>query len=831
MIKTYLDSTDGNYIIFNNNVAVYGTSSSDEKVTISEGVEGASLASTIEVAEFLQDVSHFKIKQGFGSNIEIQDLDGNTVALFADVNGKELIFDGKVYTLEYSRGKISLNGVDDSINLGKEAIIIDIEGKDVGDTSEPPVTPSDKETLTGDDSDNRLTGTDGDDTIIGLGGDDIIRGGAGTDSMDGGAGDDKFVIVGDLSSGGKVDSDEDTQALGFPLTDLNFKDLNEDEDGAEETIIGGDGDDTIYVYGTADISNDNISSIEHVEIRSDVTFNGNFIQEISTLNGDGSSTIRLVSKDDTPITIDLSTLQLNGIKHIELDKNITLKINSLDDLGGARIFSGEGTIQAKDGDLPPLGDEYTVEPTFHIQNSDGTEVEVRGHTHVVPPRDIKGGDVVEGTDADDHIEGGASDDKMSTSDGDDVLIGQGGDDTYIIDGTGKKSIIDSNGNDTLDLSNGNSSANIDLSNGGKMGEDTEIVFERDAHKESIDLLVLQDLSGSFSDDVSTVRDLLGNLTTEITEIQPDTYFGAASFVDKPFDGHGSSGDFVYRTDAKLTSDTDAIQNAFDHMVVLSGADWKEAQIEALYQVALRTIEDESTSGTADDEIGFRENSMKVVVLTTDAGYHKEGDFYSAIMPNNGDTVVDDYEDYPSVEALKDALKEANIYPIFAVTEGNISDYQGLVSDIGRGDVIELTSDSSNLVDTIVKGLDTVEVDTIENVIGTDYDDILTGNTLDNHIDGRDGDDTITGLIGSDILTGGNGADTFVFNNLDEAVDTITDFETGIDKIKVNLGDSFTSSDAFSYNSATGELSYNDDIVVVLTGSTEFNIDTDLVYIF
>ena len=48
------------------------------------------------------------------------------------------------------------------------------------------------------------------------------------------------------------------------------------------------------------------------------------------------------------------------------------------------------------------------------------------------------------------------------------------------------------------------------------------------------------------------------------------------------------------------------------------------------------------------------------------------------------------------------------------------------------------------------------------------------------IDGGDGDDTIIGDEGIDTLTGGNGQDTFVYENIDEIGDIITDFETGYD---------------------------------------------------
>ena len=47
---------------------------------------------------------------------------------------------------------------------------------------------------------------------------------------------------------------------------------------------------------------------------------------------------------------------------------------------------------------------------------------------------------------------------------------------------------------------------------------------------------------------------------------------------------------------------------------------------------------------------------------------------------------------------------------------------------------------------------------IENMIGTEFDDLLTGSGEANRIDGRGGDDELRGLGGDDILIGGNGND-------------------------------------------------------------------------
>ena len=63
---------------------------------------------------------------------------------------------------------------------------------------------------------------------------------------------------------------------------------------------------------------------------------------------------------------------------------------------------------------------------------------------------------------------------------------------------------------------------------------------------------------------------------------------------------------------------------------------------------------------------------------------------------------------------------------------------------------------------------------IGNLIGTDNADILTG---------TDGDDLLDGLLGDDTYTGGAGADQFVLG-LAQGVDTLTDFEVGVDQIKL-----------------------------------------------
>ncbi|MDY0870996.1 type I secretion C-terminal target domain-containing protein [Dongia rigui] len=103
----------------------------------------------------------------------------------------------------------------------------------------------------------------------------------------------------------------------------------------------------------------------------------------------------------------------------------------------------------------------------------------------------------------------------------------------------------------------------------------------------------------------------------------------------------------------------------------------------------------------------------------------------------------------------------------------------------------------------------------ENVIGSVFGDSLTGSIGANRLDGGEGNDTLAGgsggdtliggkgddnlygdsdgdtLIGGlghDTLTGGSGSDTYAWQKIEEAGDTITDFETGTNGDHLNIRD-------------------------------------------
>lgn len=367
----------------------------------------------------------------------------------------------------------------------------------------------------------------------------------------------------------------------------------------------------------------------------------------------------------------------------------------------------------------------------------------------------------------------------------------------------------------------------------------------------IDFIFLQDLSGSYSDDLPILKSQVPNLIAATDGAGVDIDFGVASFIDKPTGPFGSTGDYVYQTHLGITTDNASVVASINSLATLSGADGPEAQLEGLLQTALRTA-----------ELGYRDGATRVVMLSTDSTYHVAGDFASA-PANNLDTILDGTpagtgEDYPSVADLRAALLAANIFPVFSVTAAVRADYEALVTELGFGAVVTLTSDSLNFSDAVRTALglacgvvthqgtdldDSIDGTELEDgIFGGLGDDTLNGLAGDDIVDGGAGmdsvhgddgmddlrggsgndelfgdgdDDTLSGGLGDDTLTGGTGADRFVVNKGD-GIDVIADFEDGIDLLDLSSWDKTEAAQAVT--SAT-ETSAGDVLITFVDGSS------------
>ena len=73
---------------------------------------------------------------------------------------------------------------------------------------------------------------------------------------------------------------------------------------------------------------------------------------------------------------------------------------------------------------------------------------------------------------------------------------------------------------------------------------------------------------------------------------------------------------------------------------------------------------------------------------------------------------------------------------------------------------------------------------IEEISGSDYDDVIRDDNGNNWLSGNDGDDKLYFGGGDDGAEGGAGADTFIFRGDSFGNNHIADFEDGIDRIRI-----------------------------------------------
>ncbi len=623
---------------------------------------------------------------------------------------------------------------------------------------------------------NRLLGTDGADTL---------DGGLNADTLEGGAGDDLYLLdhAGDVvleAAGGGHDVVRASVGvtLGAELEDLVLTGLGLAGTGNAKAnaITGGAGADTLDGAAGADtLTGAGGNDLYRLDDAADVV--------VEAVGGGADTVIATV---DATLAQEVEALALEGAARHGTGNDAAnllrgsagddlleglLGADTLDGAAGADTMAGgdgnDTYLITDPGDvvieLPGEGFDTVVVSTDWTLGLGIEGVQLLGSGHALTGNaehnvlsGNAGSDTLDGGGGDDVGLGGDGDDVLICTDGHDTLSGGSGDDRFEIHGGGGGHVEDFLGHDTIDASDATGDCSIDLSGEGASTIDGEScdLGQGGSAAGPLDLQFLQDLTGSFADDIANVRVLVPQIVAALQAVQPDSTFGVSTFRDKPFGGFGAAGDWVYRQELGLSTNTAALTGAYTGMVANNGLDGPESQIEALMQLALHVT-----------DIGFRTNSARFVVLFTDAPFHVAGDGLAAgiPLPNNGDGVMDGTppgtgEDYPAIAQLKAALEAANIIPVFAVAGGNDPAYRSLVTQLGRGAEVTLTADSSNVVAAITAGLTAVTRTTIEDCWGGGGADSVRGNAADNRLEGRGGDDSLAGADGRDALAGGLGHD-------------------------------------------------------------------------
>ena len=129
-----------------------------------------------------------------------------------------------------------------------------------------------------------------------------------------------------------------------------------------------------------------------------------------------------------------------------------------------------------------------------------------------------------------------------------------------------------------------------------------------------------------------------------------------------------------------------------------------------------------------------------------------------------------------------------------------------INGLGGDDIIDLTSPNYSLAGQVI---------TINGGAGND---VIWGSDATETLIGGDGNDILFGGSGNDTLTGGSGADTFEFTRT-AGSDTITDFESGTDTIKLYIDYTFDVSKTESTTSDYSIDGQSDPTLYLVRGKT------------
>jgi len=656
------------------------------------------------------------------------------------------------------------------------------------------------DSLDGGDGNDTLYGGDDEDTLRGSYGDDFLEGGSGNDILDGGIGVDTISyedatnavsvrLNTGIATGNGVDSILDVEniigsdfhdtlrgndsvnvLIGGALDDTLYGGFGEDtllgESGAD-TLDGGEGIDRLYGeddIGTADSSMQDMASYKDVTsgvgINVNLT-NDNLSAATARVLNDGYNSVDYLYDIENIRGTDNQDFIIGDVNANYLlgeDANDTLYGGAGDDTldGGIdddtlRGGAGDDTLLGGDGldtaDYSAVSNAVKVDLAvydgagFNIsEDGEGTQDRLVGVENIVGSDLALESDTIIGDTSNNVLSGLAGDDTLKGGSGLDTLDGGAGDDT-LFGGADADVLRGGDGlHDIVDYSDvAANGVKVDLEAGTATGNGDDTLSE------------IEDIRGSAQDDTLTgdtsVNTIYGGAGADIIEGGEKSLFSSDGDLLYGEDGddtlRGDAGeDILYGGDAT----TDTGSDTADYSTVVNLTDTGiDADLSRVQTVGDNTTYKVQEDGYAtQDSLGGIENISGTNYDDLIKGSDVVTEF-NTLLGNAGDDsfVASDGKDSIVGGAGRDTINYSGITNT-ALT--------GLVLDFdveGEQKSITKTTDSATYVDL---------VETVEKVIGTEYQDSFIGGSGDDEFEGRGGDDTFLGNSGADTLIGEDGDD-------------------------------------------------------------------------
>ncbi|WP_076342752.1 Calx-beta domain-containing protein [Brachymonas chironomi] len=341
-------------------------------------------------------------------------------------------------------------------------------------------------------------------------------------------------------------------------------------------------------------------------------------------------------------------------------------------------------------------------------------------------------DTLTGNTDDNTLRGGKGNDTLSGVAGNNVLYGEEGNDR-LLSGVGTDLLDGADGIDTADYSNAVRAVNVSLT----------IAGAQDTQGAGTDTLVsIEALAGSRFDDVLTGNNLDNTLDGAEGN---DTLVGNAG-NDSLQGGAGN--------DTLEGGMGDDLLDGGEGNDVINGGSGSDT---ATYALAATGVTVDLSNSRAQDTVGSGTDTLISIE-------NLQGSQYDDILKGNANSNTLSGEDG------NDILDGGGDNDLLFGGNGNDTLISGVGNDLldggwgndtasyaTAGKSVTVNLALSDAQDTQGAGLDTLRQ--IENLIGSDYDDILIGNEHDNIIQGGLGNDIIMGGYGHDTIDGGDGIDT------------------------------------------------------------------------
>lgn len=339
-----------------------------------------------------------------------------------------------------------------------------------------------------------------------------------------------------------------------------------------------------------------------------------------------------------------------------------------------------------------------------------------------------GADILNGGPGNDTLRGGDGDDKLYGLDGNDLLLGGNGNDT-LSGGAGNDTLYGNAGNDSLLGYAGN-----------------DVLYGGDGDDRLIDTLGNNTLWGGTGNDFLQNGNSAGRLYGQSGN---DTLISGAG------NDYLSGGDGNDRMTAGAGADTLLGGAGNDYMSGDAGNDYMD--------------------GGAGNDSMFGGDGFDYMLGGDGNDSMYGGDGHDTVSGGNGDDLV-------SGGAGNDVLYGGNGNDRIYGDNGHDVLYGGFGNDMlfgGAGHDLLMGEDGDDYLSG-GEGNDTLR--------GGAGADVLFGGAGHDVLFGDTGNDSLQGGAGYDTLTGGAGADVFVFttaDNFDGAMDVITDFQSGVDRIDLS----------------------------------------------